>query len=425
MNGTVIELSALGFQAAITALLAIVHLVLWRRQHRPYFATWSAAWAMYALRLAAISAFLTTHRELWLFVHQALTGVTALLLLAAALQFSHGFVLRRRYALLLIVVVAWAAYATLVTRDMRMAGISAAALLSTVTLWTGVVFATHARRVPSGGARLLAWTFGLWGLHHLDYPLLRAFGSGVVWGVFADVLFIVSVSLGTLFLVLGEERRALAARSAQLEQLTRLLLRAQEDERRRIARELHDEAGQVLTAVKIELDLEGRRDASALVGRALSQVRDLSNLLRPAVLDDLGLVPALHGLVDDFSRRTRIEATLDTAEPLRALPAEHQVVVYRVVQEALTNVARHAQAHAVQVHLETADHALRLTVEDDGRGVTGEPVPHLGLLGMRERITALGGTLALGAGGDRRGFRVEAVIPTLEPAPGEAAGAPR
>jgi signal transduction histidine kinase len=412
---TPVELGALGFQAAVIALLALVHLVLWRRQKRPYFLTWGAAWALYALRLGAISAFLVTRREVWLFAHQALTGLTALLLLAAALQFSHGLILRRRYALLGAVAVAWAWYATLVMRSMAVAGLSSSLLLFAVTLWTGVVFAQHARRVPSGGARLLAWTFVLWGLHHLDYPLLRGFGSAVVWGVFVDVLFIVSVSLGTLFLVLGEERRALAVRSAQLEQLTRLLLRAQEDERRRIARELHDEAGQVLTAVKIELDLEGRREASELVARALAQVRDLSNLLRPAVLDDLGLVPALHGLVDDFARRTRIEATLETADPLGPLAPQQEVVVYRVVQEALTNVARHSAAHSVQVRLQPRDRALRLTVEDDGRGVRGEPVPHLGLLGMRERITELGGSLAIG-GVNGGGFRVEAMIPTGETA---------
>src|SRR6185369_16680697 len=110
------------------------------------------------------------------------------------------------------------------------------------------------------------------------------------------------------------------------------LLRSQEDERRRIARELHDSAGQVLTAVKIELDLEGRREAGEMVGRALAQVRDLSNLLRPTVLDDLGLLPALRGLVDDFSRRTRIAASLEIDEPIGALGSDLQVVLYRVVQ---------------------------------------------------------------------------------------------
>ena len=180
-----------------------------------------------------------------------------------------------------------------------------------MTIWTGVVFWRERQRVSSGAAPVLAWAFILWGLHHLDYPLLRGFGAAVLYGVFADVLFLFAIGLGMLFVVLGDERDRLAARTAELEQLTRLLLRAQEDERRRIARELHDEAGQVLTAVKIELDLDGRREAGAMVGRALAQVRDLSNLLRPSALDDLGPGAALRALADDFSARTRIEVDLD------------------------------------------------------------------------------------------------------------------
>jgi two-component system sensor histidine kinase UhpB len=195
-----------------------------------------------------------------------------------------------------------------------------------------------------------------------------------------------------------------------------LLLRAQEDERRRIARELHDEAGQVLTAVKIELDLDGRTDAGALVGRALAQVRDLSNLLRPSVLDDLGLVAAVTALVDDFSMRTRISTTVDFGGATRRLPADIEVVIYRVVQEALTNIAKHAQASRASVTLTLDARAAHLTVEDDGRGMqaAGKTAdmaePHLGLLGMRERVTAAGGTLGISAG-PSGGLTIDARIP--------------
>lgn len=405
------ELSALGFEALITWLLALVYWTLWYQQRRSYFATWAAAWAAFGLRLGFISAFVLTRREVWLFAHQAATGLTALLLLWAALQFSVGAVWHRRYLALGGAAIAWAWLAIYVIRDMRAAGVSAALLLAGVTLWTGLVFWRRRARGDSTGATILAWTFTLWGLHHLDYPLLRPLGSGVLYGVFADVLLIVAATVGTQFLVLGDGRRALEARSRQLEQLTRLLLRAQEDERRRIARELHDEAGQVLTAVKIELDLEGNTEAGRMVGRALAQVRDVSNLLRPSVLDDLGLVPALRGLVDDFSRGTRVDATLTVGDPLGPLPDDLEVVIYRVIQEALTNVARHAAARRVQIRLEADRERVRLAIEDDGRGVSGEPVPHLGLLGIRERITTLGGRLQLG-GGPGRGFRIEAVIPT-------------
>jgi signal transduction histidine kinase len=187
----------------------------------------------------------------------------------------------------------------------------------------------------------------------------------------------------------------------------------QEDERRRIARELHDEAGQVLTAVKIELELDGRHEAGALVGRALNQVRDLSNLLRPAALDDLGLLDSLRALVDDFATRTRIQVALDLEGATRRLPPELEVVIYRVVQEALTNVARHARATDARVRLVTDQNDVRITVEDNGRGIVPDASPHMGWLGMRERITAMGGQLAIGAGATD-GVRLDAQIPLGE-----------
>ncbi|HKB16943.1 MAG TPA: sensor histidine kinase [Planctomycetota bacterium] len=410
MDRLTVELSALGFQAAVTALLAAVYLGLWRSQRRRWFATWAAGWTLYAVRLVLISAFLLDRREIWLFAHQAVTGLTALLLLAAALQFSQGLVWRRWHAGLALLSVAWAAVAIYVIRDLGVAGISAAAFLSAVTLWTGVVFWRHRRRSPSVSATGLAVTFTLWGLHHLDYPLLRSAGTGVLYGVFADVLLITVAAIGTLFLVLGDGRRALEARRTELEQLTALLLRAQEEERKRIARELHDEAGQVLTAVKIELDLEGRAEASRMVARALDQVRDLSNLLRPSVLDDLGLLPALRALVEDFRRRTRIDASFEAPERIGPLPPDQEVAIYRVVQEALTNVARHAKAGAVSVALRESDGGVTLAIEDDGRALHAAPEPHLGLLGMRERVHALGGTLAFSAS-PGEGFRIEASLP--------------
>jgi len=362
------------------------------------------------VRLACISAYLTSRADVWLFAHQTATGLTALLLLLAALQYARGYSWRMRYLALGLLPAAWAWVAIFVLHDMRTAGLSSAIMLSAVTLLTGTVFWRRRSQVSSTGSTVLAWTFTLWGIHHLDYPLLRPLGNGLLYGVFADILFIVAAAIGTLFLVLGEGRRVLEERTVHLEQLTRQLLRAQEAERRRIARELHDQAGQVLTAVKIELDLDGRTRAGEMVGRALAQVRDLSNLLRPTVLDDLGLLPALRGLVEDFTRSTRVDARLRTADTLPAFPPEVQVVLYRVVQEGLTNVARHAAASHVEVTLEADAHAVRLVIQDDGRGVKGQPTARLGLDGIRERITELGGMLSL-AGAPGLGFRLEAQIP--------------
>lgn len=410
MDRLTVELSALAFQAVVTALLSVVYIRLWDRQRLPYFLTWGLAWSLYAIRIGAISAFIVTRQERWLFAHQAVTGMSAAMLLFAALQFSSGLRWSWRFAWVGVAAIAWAYVTVYIAHDQMVSGITAIVMLSAVTLWTAILFWRFNARVPSGGALLLAWTFTLWGLHHLDYPLLRPLGAGVLYGVFIDIVLIVLATLGSMFLVLGQGRRMLEARSSQLEQLTRELLRAQEDERRRISRELHDEAGQILTAVKIELDLEGRTGAGEMVGRALAQVRDLSNLLRPSTLDDLGLVPAVKGLVEDFARRTRIEVDLDIDEGLRLTEADQQVVIYRVIQEALTNVARHSGAHHVVVRLRPAGSGVELRIEDDGRGFASEPTPHLGLLGMRERVAELGGTLNI-AGAPGRGVHLSVHLP--------------
>jgi signal transduction histidine kinase len=282
--------------------------------------------------------------------------------------------------------------------------------MSAVTLWTGFVYWRTWRERDSTGAMLLAVTFWLWGLHHLDYPLLRSLGASVLYGVYADVLFIVVAAIGALSMVAAESRRALAERTQQLEQLTHLVLSAQEEERRRLARELHDEAGQALTAVKIELDLEGRKEASALVGRVLDQIRNVSNLLRPSVLDDLGLEPALEALASDFQRRTGIAVERQWTLGGNGWPPEVQVALYRVMQEALTNVARHADARHVRVSAAREGGRVDLVIEDDGKGAAPNPTPHLGLLGMRERVTDLGGTFAV-VTRPAQGFRIEASVP--------------
>jgi signal transduction histidine kinase len=405
------SVAALMFQTLCTLALSAVHLGLWRQRRLPYHATWAAAWFVYALRLSFIAEFMHQQRQLgWLFAHQVVTLWSGLLLLWAALQFAAHVRWRPWYLVAPVLAVVWAWYGVFVMHSMATAGLSSALLLSAVTLGTGFVFFRLDRHEPSVGARLLAWGFLLWGVHHLDYPLLRAQGSGVLIGVFMDVTLLVLVAVGTLVLVLGEERSALAQRTAQLEQLSGLLLRAQEEERRRIARDLHDEAGQTLTALKIELDLEGRREASARVAVVLNQIRNVSELLRPRALDDLGLVPALRALIEDFAKSTQIQVAIDADDSV-GWPPEAALTLYRVVQESLTNVARHSGAHHAWVRLTRSDGAGLLVVEDDGTGLTAGLTPHLGVLGMRERVSAAGGTLQLVAAG-RGGLRVEATVPT-------------
>jgi signal transduction histidine kinase len=409
------ELITLGFQALVTTLLALVNFGLWRQEGRPAYLSWASSWVLYALRLVFISAFLVNRDEIWLFLHQVATGGSALLLLWAAVQFSRDAPFRRRYLWFVPGILLWSWFAVFRLHNLALAGLSSAVALSGVTLWTGYVFWRYHRQTGSGSAGVLAGTFLLWGLHHLDYPLLRPLGKAVQLGALADVVFIVAAAGGMVFLGLTKGREALAARSAQLEQLTHLLLRAQEEERRRIARDLHDEAGQILTALKIELDLDGKPAAAELVGRALNQVRDIGNLLRPSTLDDFGLVPSLRSLVTDFGRRYRLDARFEAPPSVPALTPEGDVALYRVVQEALTNVARHAAAHSVRVVLAVDPEETRLAVQDDGVGVAGRPVPRLGLLGMQERLSELNGqvevTTSRGAG-----FRVEVTIPRGAPA---------
>jgi hypothetical protein len=174
MDRTFVECSALGFQSVVTSVLAIACVLLWQRERGAHFLTWGVAWSVYVVRLACMSAFLVRRDMVWLFVHQAATGVSALLLLAAALQMSRGLVLRPVHALALPVAIAWAWVTVYGMGSMIAGGISATLLLSSVTLWTGVIFWRARHRVSSGAAPVLAGAFVLWGLHHLDYPLRAA-----------------------------------------------------------------------------------------------------------------------------------------------------------------------------------------------------------------------------------------------------------
>lgn len=197
-------------------------------------------------------------------------------------------------------------------------------------------------------------------------------------------------------------------------QLLAKVMAAQEEERKRIARELHDEAGQALTSVLLGLkDLEDSSDAPAqkaraaelrsLTAKTLDLMRDMALELRPSALDDLGLVAALQRYVSDYGRKYGIGADFHPGglTGVRLRP-QTETALYRIAQEALTNVARHAEARSVSVLLDKrARHAI-LVVEDDGKGFdveqlrrVGTPAQKLGLLGMEERAALVGGTLTI------------------------------
>lgn len=202
------------------------------------------------------------------------------------------------------------------------------------------------------------------------------------------------------------------------------VLAAQEAERVAIARDLHDEVGQVLTGVLLQLnsiaegapehrdELDEARDA---VRRALDEVRRISRELRPEMLEQLGLVSALTELSRSFERLSgmRVERELSTSLP--PLAPETELAVYRVAQESLTNIARHARATRVTIALEPGHDSVVLRVADDGRGFEGAPHEEGGLRGMRERALLVGGALAIRAAPEG-GVEVRLEVPASQPA---------
>jgi signal transduction histidine kinase len=210
----------------------------------------------------------------------------------------------------------------------------------------------------------------------------------------------------------GASQAALEEAYGRLRGLTRRLEAAKEDERKRIARELHDEMGQALTAAKINLQilaangspLERTRrieDAVGMLDRMIGHVRTMSLALRPPLLDELGLLPALRSYLEAQTQRAGVRFDL-TAIELPALAPEIAIVAFRAVQEAVTNVIRHAGASNATVALEPQSGSIEITVRDDGRGFdVGEMLEraarghHLGLLGIRERVEGLGGTVEI------------------------------
>jgi len=217
--------------------------------------------------------------------------------------------------------------------------------------------------------------------------------------------------------------RTLELRQAESRQreLSRRLLQVQEEERRSLARELHDEVGQQLGAIKLNLKALAAagdpsnaprvRDGLDIVDATIARIRDRALDLRPALLDDLGLIAALEWLCTQQARRSGILISLDAA-PLPLLPTELATAIYRIVQEGITNALKHAAARAITISIEAGDGRFDLAIVDDGCGFdSGTPAPGVGLPGMRERTEALGGRFSV-LSTAAQGTRIEAHFPT-------------
>jgi len=624
------ELAATLLQGAITTGVAVLCAHLFARYRRPWFGWFALAWGVYVARLLCILSFLLSGQRVWLYWHQVTTGWTALALLWAALVFLRQPRARPVYLLLALFPLLWSYIAIYVLDHFLWAALPAVLFLSGATAWTGWVFYRHHRITGSTGARLLAISFALWGVHHLDYPWLRAQGAWNPWGYYLDISFELLVAAGLVLLVLddlgrgvralsalsgdlqrrtndtqpldvllsrplalpgvrgtamyvfeparahgaadgtdaaardasadsepgddelpvealdrvleaarrtgammpsatpvvrgrvlrgagvceswvgatlqpairdaltrmrtarrpqvvaasGEQPfvavlpvgagtqllgalimagdirnpftaldddfllalgqqvgaaldqwsldRQLADRTRALELLSARMLRQHEEERRRLSRELHDETAQVFSAVKMQLEaLRGSlADGAAprldrllgLVDTGIASIRQVTSDLRPTLLDDLGLRPALHSLVTDFTERSGMRATFTAPATLPTLSGDADLAVFRGLQESLSNVVRHADATQVDVSVSVTTDALTLTVQDNGRGFPTlrggrlrDTDHRMGLTGMRERLLAAGGRLHIA--NRAPGAEVELTVPILPTSP--------
>jgi PAS domain S-box-containing protein len=219
----------------------------------------------------------------------------------------------------------------------------------------------------------------------------------------------------------------------QLRVVSGHLLNLRDEERRKLGRDLHDSAGQLLSMAKLNLSLAGEHlgainpraagyleECSKLVDQALSEVRTISYLLHPPLLEELGLMGVLPWYISGFSERSRIKVTLDVPKEMGRLPRELELGLFRILQECLTNVHRHSNSQTAAVSLSFANKQVRLKIEDRGKGMEARKTESgaegrtqgVGLSGIRERVTNLGGHMKIRSGD--WGTAIEVVFPSVE-----------
>jgi two-component system NarL family sensor kinase len=265
----------------------------------------------------------------------------------------------------------------------------------------------------------------------------RADVEARVQRTFLYIAAITFIALAVVFLTgMGLNIRERRLADAKLKNLTQRVFDAQEEERGRVARELHDGISQILVGVRYALDTARRKlqrgDTTAVeplergiatLGAAISEVRRISRDLRPGVLDDLGLGPAIKTLVEDFADRTGIETAFDTVVFRNRLDSDAKIALYRIAQEALTNVERHAVATHVTVDLRGHKRGATLRIEDNGRGLAPDQrlsgTPGLGLRNMQERVEQLDGWLDIRAPKSGTGTVIEVTVPLTHLLPPE------
>ena len=242
-----------------------------------------------------------------------------------------------------------------------------------------------------------------WTIFHREPPLYKdsfyvtttILAGGV--GLYVTTAYTVQI-FAKLF---RQKNESLRERETKLQKLWKELISAREEERSRIAKRLHDQLGQTLMGIKMKLDIldkeiedERLKEVKDLLGEAITESRDLSHLLRPSALDELGLAPALRELVENFDSSTDIDFRIGLDLTREVSGEEERAILYRAVQELLNNAVKHADPGRIEVSLTNEDSLLKLSVEDDGKGFVPERVVKesgLGLKGIRENINLAGG----------------------------------
>jgi len=262
-----------------------------------------------------------------------------------------------------------------------------------------------------------------------DFDRLKGYQAGAVDYISVPIVPELLRAKVSVFVELHRRAQQLEALNGELRRLSSSLIAMQDEERRRIARELHDSLGQELAAAKVAVDGTLLHDhltdsmsklaiaeASAMIDRAIQQVRSISHLLHPPLLDEVGLLSALRWFLEGLARRSGIETFLDVQPPaFPRLPRELETAVFRIIQEALTNVFRHSGARNGWVTLKHENSQLVITIRDDGKGI-GKGVAEfqcgsigVGIGGMRQRVKEFGGVLRLE--NTVPGTRVEVTLP--------------
>lgn len=269
-------------------------------------------------------------------------------------------------------------------------------------------------------------------VHMTDLDRLKGYARGAVDYISVPVVPELLRAKVSVFAELHRKAHETEALNAELRRLSSILLTTQDDERRRIARDLHDGLGQDLTAAKIMLEgiLHGAQiqevnkpasnELRALIDRMIQEVRNISHLLHPPMLDEIGLAFALAWYLDGFAKRSGINASLDTTPTeFPRLASELETAIFRVVQEALTNIFRHAEARNAWVQMSKRDGHVFLRIRDDGHGISDETLGMrpgsvgVGISGMKQRVKELGGDLQLRHGDP--GTIIEVIIPIQTP----------